>query len=694
MKNIKSASIILFLFYVTALILYHIIGYIGYFGYDDIHYALLSVDLTNGIINFNDHFSYRFPVILFTAFSYYIFGISDAASALPPLLATILILLLVFISLKNKSILTQWLGLSLTLFSQWFIFYSDKIMPDVYVGLSVLLSLFIIHSYKFGSKRNPAIYATLLSLSLLFGFMAKGTIVLFLPLLIYFAVVDIILKRDKIFWIYFIITGIITLAIYFLLIRILTGDITKRFEAIVSNGYLNRCSYNQQPLKILLRRISYDFIRLLTYQGMLTGTIFVFVYIIRNKVRNYFRFNDSFSFWLVSAAILFLSSNFMSISFMSYSPMCLDPRHYLFLTPVIAIPASIIVKRIFKSKKYLIPLILTLGTTSVVAFFLPGNTFYNLYLPLTVLFILYSFVPKKKKYCLFFISVFSFILALIPFKYVIYAKGVNYKKQREILTSQILEKYDDCYVITDEVQKNIGNYYNNFDTGYNATFWVFDEFSPDSLGNKKALLYLNWYTQYLSNTSHSDLPYFARNINPENPLIYENKKLQISIYEVNKMLVPSHNGMEILHSENNFEQPVPYWHQNEEEIMEGIKYKGNRSIQVNEYSSTFSYPLDSLDLHKFNKIVISSNVYCNFFDETNASLVISIENESGAYIWKGLKIDKYIKAYSNWWPVNFEIEANTAEIKPGSQLKVFVWNTDKNTAYIDNFNIEIFGMDE
>jgi len=81
-------------------------------------------------------------------------------------------------------------------------------------------------------------------------------------------------------------------------------------------------------------------------------------------------------------------------------------------------------------------------------------------------------------------------------------------------------------------------------------------------------------------------------------------------------------------------------------------------------------------------------------DQTTASLVFSIENESGSYIWHGQQMNKYIKAYSNWWPVSFEISVNSNEIKPNSNLKIYVWNIDKQKAFIDNFKVEITGLKE
>ena len=312
-QGIRIYSILLI--YITLVILCHLFGYTGHFGYDDVHYAELAVDLLRGSVNFEDHYAYRFPVILFTAMFYALFGISDLSSSLPALVITIAILITVFNLLKKHGSEVLIIGLFLCTLSSWFLFYSDKLMPDIYVALSVIWALAIIHRYKFESKKKPtALYAFLLALSLLFGFMSKGTIVLFLPLLVSLIVSDIFRLRDLRFWGFSFLAGMILLSLYFLLIWIFTGDLLKRFDAIASNAYLNLCSYDQQSLKILLKRIFFGFFELSVFQSLATGFIFVFASLFQRKGLHVFRINDSFSFFRSSAVILFLSSSFMTIS--------------------------------------------------------------------------------------------------------------------------------------------------------------------------------------------------------------------------------------------------------------------------------------------------------------------------------------------------------------------------------------------
>ncbi|RLD65077.1 MAG: hypothetical protein DRI98_15030, partial [Bacteroidetes bacterium] len=411
MNKNRLASPSLLLIYIIIVGLYHFFGYTGHFGFDDLHYAELASGLLNGSLNYEDHYAYRIPVIFLSSLFYGIFGISDFSSSMPALLITFTILIIVFSILRYQGPAVTIIGLSLCTFSNWFIFYSDKLMPDIYVALSVISALAIINRYKYKSdKSRTALYAFLLALSLLFGFMSKGTIVLVIPLLIYLIITDIILKRDLKFWVYSSISGIGLLALYFFFIWIFTGDLMKRFDAIAHNSYLNLCSYDQQSLRILLKRVFLGFFELSIFQSLATGFILVFAILFQRKSLRFFRLNDSFSFFLASAVILFLSSSFMTISPTAYAPMCLDPRHYLFLIPVVAIPASKIISDFFTYKKAAIQIIIALFCITLISFFLQGSIFWKLYLPLFALFTFYYFTGIKKQFQHLFIILFAAIL--------------------------------------------------------------------------------------------------------------------------------------------------------------------------------------------------------------------------------------------------------------------------------------------
>ncbi|MEA3461948.1 MAG: hypothetical protein U9R49_08720, partial [Bacteroidota bacterium] len=484
--------------------------------------------------------------------------------------------------------------------------------------------------------------------------------------------------------------GFVLLALYLFAIWVFTGNVMERFDAIADNSYLNRCSYDQQSLRILLKRIFIGFFELSIFQSLATAFIFVFAILFQRNGLRIFRLDDSFSFFTVSAIILFLSSSFMTISPSSYAPMCLDPRHYLFLVPVASIPASRIIGDFIESKKYALQIIIALLCISIISFFLQGQTFILLYLPLLVLFTIYLIAGKSKLYQYLFIILFASILLLLPLDMCRYAQKVKYRTQKEIAIEQVLENKSDYIIVTDEIQKRLLVYYSSFDEENDSRFLNFEEFETDPTVEGKKLLLLNWYTRYLSGMEQNDLPYFARNISSVNEPIFESKDPDISIYELNTFLLPAHSKALLLSTFNDFEQLTPYWNQNDRDISGKIKYEGANSNLVAEFSATFDYPLDSLHIKDATNLQIQCSLFCYAEDNTGARIIVSVEDSSGTYIWKALEVDKYLKAYSNWWPLTFDVVIPLQNLQPESRLKVYVWRGDEPDVYIDNFGVTIY----
>ena len=196
----------------------------------------------------------------------------------------------------------------------------------------------------------------------------------------------------------------------------------------------------------------------------------------------------------------------------------------------------------------------------------------------------------------------------------------------------------------------------------------------------------------MSGYDSNDLPYYAKNIDSSYTLIYEEKELNISIYKLDTIKLPHLSEAYIFHSFNGFESNIDNWIQNEENISTFMKYEGDASYKMNEYSSSFKYNMDSLSIWDFSSIIINCQVYCNVLQETDAKIIISMENEEGIYSRHELYINKYIKAYSSWWYIKYDIALSTQDIENSSTLKIYVCKNDKSEVYIDNFNVKIVGL--
>ncbi len=690
----KQIAYLILAAHFLAVLIYHHIGFLGHFGFDDLTYARLAHNLNHGITDFSDHFSFRFPLIWLTALSYKVLGVNDFASAIPSFLMTGLILGLLFKILSPFGNRTLLFGLSLACFSQWMIFYSDKIMPDIYVALSVLASLYFIYKEKFISSEQSAINGFLLAFSFLFGFATKGTIVLFVPVLVILFLVDVFNKRQFKFWFYAAISMVGLLSIYLGYFWKLTGDPFTRFTVISDNSYLNFCSYDQQSTTILLKRLGYQFFDLLFVNNVLTGYLFLLGFLFRKNILDTFKMKTAFSFFYTVSILLLLSANFMTISFSSYVPMCLDIRHYLFIPPVVAIPGAIIIDKFIKNKKIAPGVIGVSLCLAILSYRKPELIFWTQYFPLFGLLLSWSFI-KKEKHDKIFVGLLILTLLLPAIRSINYARSIDFRTQREVLKQEVFEQYDAAYIITNPVQAHLGNYYNAFGEFGDYTFLPYGKFDPDTLKNKKKLLFLNWYPRFLSNINYKSLPYYVRNIDPKNKLKYDYKSLNIYLYELNKIVIPNTSGKLLLESKQDFEATTPiYWNEDLQRRTKSITHTGDYAHQTGEYSSTFISELKNFTDKKTKQISIRAKAFTHWNQETKAQLVVSISDKNGKnYFWKGKNIQSSIQAYSNWWPVEFNTEVSLKYIPPNAVLKIFIWNKEKSVTYLDDFTIEIRGFE-
>lgn len=326
----------LFLLSSLLVITHHFYFFYGYFGYDDLHYAKLSYHLLEGKLDFSDHYSYRWPVLGLTALSYALFGVSDFATALPALLLSCGLLGLICWTLRRDVF-----ALSVTLlcfFSvRWNVFYTDKLMPDLYVSFFLFVAWCAWQKLSAGDRYRQLWYSGCFTGGLLLAFLAKGTVILIVPLLL-FLLVDDIRQRKVAKWKISFLMGPIMLIGYFLLTWHLAGHPLARFQAIDDNSYFNACSYGEMPMAATVERVTYGFFQLIREESLIVFLLFA----LGVKACTYWwkpsgAAQREVNFYCHTILLLFLSMNFMTISLSTYNPACLDIRHYLFAVPILSV---------------------------------------------------------------------------------------------------------------------------------------------------------------------------------------------------------------------------------------------------------------------------------------------------------------------------------------------------------------------
>lgn len=687
----RPYPILFFIAAIALLVAYHALAYIGHYGYDDMEYARLAVEWIRGNFEPQHHFSYRSTVLFFTALSYTLFGINDMASALPAMCVTAVILWLVYRYLRPWGVVAVAGGLGLTLLSNWFIFYSDKLMPDVYVALSVLAAVLIAARARFSPTAvSPWRYSLLLVLALFFGFLSKGTIMLALPLFAVLCIADLVRKHRQSFWLWSMGWGAVVAGCYLLGSYIVAGSPWARFDALYANSYLSLCSYDQQPVAMLIERITSGFFQKMASDGMLTAYLLILPVLCSPDFKKVWRMSTPLHFFVAVAFVLLLSANFMSISLTSYSPMCPDPRHYLFLVPVAGIAGGLTLERFIAGGRWHFSLAVVGSAAAVGSVWLGWDKGLTYYLPLAALFVLWWLLPKRPGLRPWWLAALWLVLAVIPYDMVRYAQQVQYRSQRDAYQKVIIQNSPDWYVVSDPISTRLGAYYGGFESDLDYTLLEYGSFDWDTLDNRKKVWYDNRYHQSILSLQVQDLPLYARSAKLREEPIFEDAPAGVRFVELDASSLVSKGERLWLHSLHDFEGDTPQgWEEATEHRTQSDVVEGSAST-VRGFSATFRTSLDSLWVQEKGAVEVWAQVRTLMPRSMQTLLVIAVEVEGAAVIWESASVDRFTKAYGHWWPAALEVALEKDRIPPGARLVVYVWNQGDEDMFIDDFEVKIY----
>lgn len=320
---------------VAGLFIHHAFFYYGHFGGDDMTYAQMAHALYAGEPDYGHPFTYRILPLLLLGLSYELFGINDWASALPAIGCTTIILVLFYRVVGRASVWLFLLMISCLLSMKWNLFYSDKIMVDVFVSAGIFSAwVAYLKHWRAEAWGRPVRLGILAAVALFLAFCSKGTLILAVPLFLAYCVVDLIRGRPT-FWLVMGATLMILLGVYFAVYHSITGSALSRFAAIEAHHYLNPCSYDILPREVLIERLTSGYLQLLKHSGMLVHGVFAILTLTLLAWKK--TLQRSAIFYPVTALICLISVNFMTISTDSYNPVCLDPRHILLFSPILSV---------------------------------------------------------------------------------------------------------------------------------------------------------------------------------------------------------------------------------------------------------------------------------------------------------------------------------------------------------------------
>ena len=691
--NSSRIKNITFLFLLIFVVIYHFFGFQGHFGWDDMEYARLAKQWADGSFDLlsTNHFTYRWTIVGFTGLAYKFFGMSDFSSALPSMLVTIISLGIIYWITRKLSTWVSVMAMTLFALNHWTLFYSDKIMTDSYVALALLGAVATIWNYRFEMKgRYTLLHALFFVGFLFFGFVSKETIYLITPLGLFVLISDLVQKRNIRFWIYSAAIGIIVLMGYFYLLYIKTGNPWIRFEAISQNSYVNPCRYDLLPFNDLFARISYQLWGEMIKQAMLIGFIFIIPVLFFTRFRELLKMPCSESFFITIATMALLCSNFMSTSFSAYVPMCLDVRHYLYVSPLIALAAAPYVVKFFQFRegRKSIPLISVLF--AIIAIW-AGSI--NLWLVVPLILLIRVFLPAilPVKLTRVFLILFVLIFLFQGIANIIINRDSQFDKIGPFIKSHFSQSKENNVVITDPILKRFSDYYMEFDTLKTRFVSYYDAPNYKFSTNDHVYFILNDYTWWLSEIAPERMPLFM-------------KDFRDSLYQVidstkNMKLIDAHlsGNLLVYGKEAKFNNGFEYdalsgWNMWPGALVKEKYFTGLRTNKIDGqgYSATLILPLNQLisDSTNYVDAALSGAVFLT--DSAEGQMVISLENTNGkslAWLGKHLRLDcKKSNEWSRfgWWN---RILLPAGLDKDSTLFKVFIWNDHAKPIYIDDLEV-------
>lgn len=664
------------------LLVVHFVGfYFGHYGFDDLHYAELAHDWLTGTYDAADHYSYRWTLLALTSLSYALFGIQDWSSALPALVITVALLYTLY---RLRSALGEWviaIALVLCVTAPWLLFYADKLMPDIYLAAAVLLAWYALFRGRGGER--PFRYGLLFALGLTLGFLSKGTIILVAPVLLVVVVRDLLMRRAIGFWRSAIGSGVFFGGCYLLLCWLWLGDPFIRFSAIVENSYLNACSYDQQPWPVLRDRLLLDFWALILREGFAPLLVLCLVGSFTDRRHR---------FWHWSALGLFVAANFMTISPDAYVPMCLDPRHYLYLIPVGAVSGGLVLDAAFRQKKIRRAVLLLLLLIAAQQWLQSKSWYAGCLIGLALLWGTLPFwvSPKKGKTLVLIGTILLGLASLIP--RLQYHQSVQYRQQAAAYQKEVQPLLDSGMVYTDAVQRRLIRYYESFDPRVDTLVHALREL-PDSLPPPagRAWLYLNGHTQYLTGSNESNWPLWLHEAAGKSEDTWRHPSLILSLLAIDDKpeWVPRWDtGARFSFG---FERDTArFWNANPDRFDTNVSHTGDASERVAEFSATLAIPLSALPFAEAKTLAVRSNAYGRISKLTYAQWVVAVEDVAESLFWDGTNVTSFFRVYEKWTP--FEVRTIIQlpdSIPQGATLKVYLWNPDRDRIWLDNIEITV-----
>lgn len=487
----------------------------GYLGYDELEYARLATLLLDGRFEHDSLYAFRYMGFVPLTIVYFFTGPGDLANWLVPTITLLLISWIVLRILRQRPFSVKILAVLLLITSPLHLLYLEKPMPDFTTELGVLLCFYSYYKRRWRTMESSEdADVALFLLGFVTVFLSKESFLIVYPVFLLFFVMDLKNRNRVTYWMKVFAFTVIFLLLYLTCNAFMLGNPLARIDALFSNRYISECTYELQPVGVILKRIGYELWLNLTRMGVLIPLSMAIV-LSRGKAGLW---KDETGFWIKSWFILLLLSNFMTISYTTYVPLCPDPRHFLFLLPVGVI---VFVLGLEKIRMYAnTDIFITLGMYGIqwlVSWYFKYENHHFLFgFILAGLILWWKWNYWKTGSLIIAAALFSVFIQNAR-----YNQRINHAGQKALIQNVLSVNSNPKWILTDGANSNIGRFYARYSEKYQ--FVVFHEFDEKKHKDREIYCILNGMTAYLSNTNWDKVPEFVKTADGKLPPIFENQ---------------------------------------------------------------------------------------------------------------------------------------------------------------------------
>ncbi|WP_303311316.1 glycosyltransferase family 39 protein [Hymenobacter sp. BT730] len=341
---------------VVFIVAYFFFTHEGLYDYDDYHYARLAHELAAGTFQVNpdaehlliEPFRERLLVFAPVALFYRLFGVGIYTTTLWPLLCTVGTLVLCWALYRRRAPLVAAGAMVLLGLHYFMLTLSNYLYPDNILMFWALASASALLYGRRESQQHPRRWGISFALLTLAAFLAKETLVFYLPFYGGVLMVDLFRRQHKPFWLASLGAGLLLLLGYLSFYYLYTGDALYRLHRIeVANVYFQPKNYLGAQHGQLLARLTWQPLASFLGAGLGVALLLALVAAVSPARRL-----PEARFWLWLAVSAIACYWWGSTSLEQYNPITLTPRMMTPLLPPLCLAAGFGLREALQHRLY------------------------------------------------------------------------------------------------------------------------------------------------------------------------------------------------------------------------------------------------------------------------------------------------------------------------------------------------------